>query len=537
MKTKTDEFFYEGGGRSKARSQILHCARFSPGLILLTGDQGAGASFLLQNIQSALSSEEGDFCLISDDVPIMEGEEDLYRAIAKGFGIDDIELSDIELLVEHVQRFINVGLIEKRVMVIAIDDIQHHSLEVIDALIQFVGGNKGLNLVLAGTHQLLETLKQFHIDNLVVHQVALRPLLVGELAEFISKSLTASGDLVDFTPSAKTVNEVMARTGGNMALLAQEVQQLGFETASGGKEGSLGLPLVHIAAMVLVLTTLLLVFIYYPDNSPMDEESGFEVETVLVEEVGSEAFDAPETEEPLGGQVPEIDETEQALKFSTEELPIDEPSIEDSQQVSEFLESSMADEEQDSATIELQKEIKLPAELESSRAVIDEGEPTVHDLSVSDLSVGDVGAGAGKKKSADEAASDVSLEVKEAPKQLPAVKRPLPVNKPRVASTTQTQQPQFTQQLKSLPDSFYTLQLIGVSTEKAAKEFMQSHPLQSDVYGYYEKSLNGKPWFIILFGSFASKQDALSARQDLPQILQNNKPWPRLIKDIAQEIQ
>lgn len=78
----------------------------------------------------------------------------------------------------------------------------------------------------------------------------------------------------------------------------------------------------------------------------------------------------------------------------------------------------------------------------------------------------------------------------------------------------------------SLTEGGYTLQLVAISKKPALDEFMSKHNLDKQVYSYH-LSQPGKDWYIVVYGSYRSAQEAQAAIPKLPKALRDLRPWPR----------
>ncbi|VVN16376.1 Cell division protein DamX [Pseudomonas fluorescens] len=83
------------------------------------------------------------------------------------------------------------------------------------------------------------------------------------------------------------------------------------------------------------------------------------------------------------------------------------------------------------------------------------------------------------------------------------------------------------------PTSNYVVQILGTSSEASAQNFVKE---QGGEYRYFKKVLNGKPLYVITYGSFGSRDAALSAIKALPAKVQAGKPWPRTVASVQQEL-
>jgi len=89
--------------------------------------------------------------------------------------------------------------------------------------------------------------------------------------------------------------------------------------------------------------------------------------------------------------------------------------------------------------------------------------------------------------------------------------------------------------LKAQQENHYTIQLIGTSNENAAREFILQHKLKAHAK-LIKTTRKNNDWFIILYQSFPTAQEAKSARQLLSRELQAQKPWIRSFSDILKRL-
>jgi len=91
------------------------------------------------------------------------------------------------------------------------------------------------------------------------------------------------------------------------------------------------------------------------------------------------------------------------------------------------------------------------------------------------------------------------------------------------------------QWIKSKNPSHYALQLLGVSNEDQLIGFINKYGL-NDKVGYFKTRLNGKEWWVLIYGEYKSMNDAKSATETLPEYLKHPSPWVRTYKSIQQTI-
>jgi len=77
----------------------------------------------------------------------------------------------------------------------------------------------------------------------------------------------------------------------------------------------------------------------------------------------------------------------------------------------------------------------------------------------------------------------------------------------------------------------FTIQVLGTENEALLRQQIKNGGLTNKV-AYYKKSRDGIAWYSLVYGSYASRDAAVTASLSLPDSLRKNKPWIRKIGDI-----
>ncbi len=88
--------------------------------------------------------------------------------------------------------------------------------------------------------------------------------------------------------------------------------------------------------------------------------------------------------------------------------------------------------------------------------------------------------------------------------------------------------------LKQKPDT-YTIQIVASPSQENLFAFAKKH-LEGKQTAYYQKSGQNKQWFILVYGIFPTREEALTTIDALPPSLQKNQPYPLQINKIQQVI-
>ena len=81
----------------------------------------------------------------------------------------------------------------------------------------------------------------------------------------------------------------------------------------------------------------------------------------------------------------------------------------------------------------------------------------------------------------------------------------------------------------------FTLQVLGASTKSRVTAFIDSQSSPKD-FSYFKTSRQPQSWFVVLYGEYASRKQALDAISNLPPELKSLKPWVRSLSSVQQDI-
>lgn len=88
--------------------------------------------------------------------------------------------------------------------------------------------------------------------------------------------------------------------------------------------------------------------------------------------------------------------------------------------------------------------------------------------------------------------------------------------------------------IKSAPGSHYTLQLSSSSNSANLNAWAKKENLQH--YLVYQTQRNGQPWFVLVSGVYATKEDAKRAVTSLPADVQAKTPWAKPIHQVQSDL-
>ena len=85
------------------------------------------------------------------------------------------------------------------------------------------------------------------------------------------------------------------------------------------------------------------------------------------------------------------------------------------------------------------------------------------------------------------------------------------------------------------PAKNYTFQIAGLSRKTQLKQYLSENELPENIWTY-QTQRNNKPWYVVLYGSFSSVEQANAAKQKLPARVQKDKPWLKRFIQIQRDL-
>ena len=74
----------------------------------------------------------------------------------------------------------------------------------------------------------------------------------------------------------------------------------------------------------------------------------------------------------------------------------------------------------------------------------------------------------------------------------------------------------------------YSIQLIGASSREAIQSFARNHKLDGE-RAYVQAELDGRDWYVFLYGMYGGFSEATEALEALPESLRRYQPWIRSV--------
>lgn len=106
------------------------------------------------------------------------------------------------------------------------------------------------------------------------------------------------------------------------------------------------------------------------------------------------------------------------------------------------------------------------------------------------------------------------------------------------ARATNTAQDRFdkTQWWLTQNPNRYTLQLLGTHNQNTVRAFIRDQG-SVDSFSYFKSKHNDRDWFVIVYGTYRNRSEAIAAAESLPEDLRSLNPWARSARGIQSDIQ
>lgn len=499
--------FFTGGGRRQLLERLLHLCQFSNSVMVVLGEYGVGKSRLAHALMDSLPEDDGLSYL---PIKARQTTDDLLAAI-----VDDLELMGEgeehtrENLLANLEQFILVDPLEdESLAVVVIDNAQllsRDSLQVLADLIKKHPKQNRLHLVLFGEPPLMEQLEQCDFEGVLINDFYLQPFTLGESVDYLNFRMEMADYLGPEIFTESMVSPWWRQAQGQLTVLHECAQERLLESVTPQAQASVkrGLPVLHIVAISVLITLVGVVFLYMGDDQTSTQQISKPKVPVSSTVASTQNLTSTATPvEPLMQTLPGPGTTTSAAAAT-----------------------------QTPATVNEEERIVPLAELSSRPATMQNSyvSPTHAEI-----------APAAAPATTPEVVPATNQEVVSIPpvvheQSKPVVEtvkpKPAPVEIPVVTAKKSTHE----QTILGWPSSYYTIQLLGVSNEKAARDYIAAQANKNDLLVFKSKR-QGKDWFVVIAGRYPGVAQARQAITTLPASQREAGPWPREVKAIQQEI-
>jgi len=536
------DFFFAGGRRRFVVQQIVHALYFSGGMVLLTGDRGAGKTRVVDEVCRELGGL-AEICRI--DATVMMDASALRQPLAAALGLPPVD--DNERLLAELAHA--AGDAEAQPLVLVVDDAQLLAvpdLAECEQLVQGAGGR--LRLLLIGEPELLAAWEQLGVAG--GERVELPALQAREVADYLRTRFQAAGYQEELPLGPEQLQELMRHSRGNIADIHDLVAlMLGGGSSRPSKPAAVRkkLPLLPIGGAVAALTVLLVAALYHGGGDDKADASGQVALPVPVADGHRVSLpipavsDAPQPQPIAEAAAPAAEAPASASGMVREPIALPPPPAAAAmrQDLTPAAAQPAPVQRNPEPAVALAQNAAVPAPAPATpvAAAKPVSRPSAQPAKTSSAKP----QSAAKSQSAAKAQARAKTAAK--PAKSAAAKASAQQTAANTAAKNKVAQPAAAttalsadeRHLMSLPSQQFVVQLMaGYSREKVAG-FIGSAGHGLKVY-YFESRLQGKPWYVAVTGPYADRGAASSAIAKLDPALRKEKPWPRSLATVQSDL-
>lgn len=486
--------------RKPVLGQLHHLARYSQLLLVVSGPDGSGKTLLRQALVASTNKQAVQSVVVS-----AKGASDpasILRQIAQGLQVQRPELPAILAQVGQL------ALTGQEVYVL-VDDAEDLSDAALTSLLSLAAGNaEGRpHVFLFAESQLLLRLENVAAGDECFHVIELQPYSEEETREYLAQRLEGAAQGIEVL-SDEQIADIYEQSAGwpgviNQVARESLVEAMLAQRGAASRGGfAFSLPRKHLLALCVVAIGVLAA--WFMQGRVVEDVNAPVIAQLPLDAVAPPAVDAS----------PAVPAVAPAIQFEGANQPLPLPLVGEAQPV-------------------IREPLAQAAGLSGAEEADTAGASGAADIAPEPAPV--VSASAPVAPAAPES---IKVAPVVAPPAAPVVKPVAPVT----AAVPPPAKPQAPAEAKSAvggdwyaaqAGSRYTLQILGARLESGAQAFVKANGAD---YRYFKKQHQGKPLYVVTYGSFATRDAAQAALRTLPAKVQAGKPWPRNFAGIQQEI-
>lgn len=551
--------FFPGGHRRQYLESLLHLTRFGRPIMVVSGPDGIGKTLLKEQFIAFV--DESAFTVIEIE-PTLETEADFYAELCHQLGVRTAGMSRDDLDGVLLQFAEDLGL-QAKTLVIVVDDAHALNDQALKALFSLCREAETrscqLHFILFGAQTLIDLIEQdgFGGEFSAFGQTLLMdPLSEEETREYIHYRLESAG-----IPSVEFSRNQMQTIYFNSGGVPSEINRYAhtFMTQTNiVKPGGISTGFQWIAGGAIAAMFAVGVFIARETSTNSANplaDAGAPAVISGSDEAGSVTLPPPLESKPV------IDATSSSAASIAMAPTSGAPTTFESAAPNEGLDKPVTPPSVASVPPVLPNSVSSvkPSVAGPSVAIAHPAKATVAAKPVSppeksaavvgrSLAVAQKGATKAEvKPSAKPAVAAIKPPVAPAKLELSKKTEPSPSAKALAAEkaiadkagsvkAAEKNGAKDPQGLLALSPQRFTLQLLGAKDEAKVKTFIALHKTAGDFAYFKTRNQNGD-WYVVVTGDYASRDQAKAAIAQLPQDLQANKPWPRSLQTVHEDIQ
>ncbi len=493
---------YTGAQRRQILDQLLHLSQFSNNLLVVLGEYGVGKTRIAQALIDSLDD--------ADDICFLEGQitssfDSLFKNI-----IEQFELSDAQEFADFTCRQSeNDGL-----AVLIVDNAHHLTDAVLVELIGLIqsGAESRVHLVLFAEPHLLPRLEHLDIPEVTLSDFHLEKFSLSETVDYLNFRMELADYLGPEIFTEPTVEPWWRTSRGQLLRLheyAQDKLLASVSTPQNFDRNKKGSPVIYIVGASVLGAALFMGYMYWGARP---------VVTQLPRVTESTASKTTETSNPL------VASTSQEPVMLHEGVNSVQALGSDPAEKSVNSEMASSVTSMESTRVPVQEKISTVPIVKQNTVPLVQTNAVQLELSTKPAQSNNIVA---------------AKEIKKLDAPQPAINVVTKVARSREDKIKNTSGGSgYSEQEKNIlswSESEFTLQVVGLSSEKAVHDYMTEQPNKKDLL-VFKSSRQGKDWFVVITGRYPSSAGARVAAQLLPESQRKAAPWSRDLKTIQREI-
>ncbi len=491
---------------------LEHLSRYSSLLSVVQGPEGSGKSRFLMEF----SRHQDDSTIISHvKASMLMTASQLLQAAYSGFAPHFSQPAN-ETTFGPLLKFAHDLEERGQAALILIDNAQELNTDAVTMLLDMMSlatDNQTVpHVVLFSEYSLSKNLDSYQRSRYeeLTHSLSLAPYTLDQTRAYLLHRIRAVGGAIELPFDEKQVTQIFLESSGYPGRINQVAQKImGMDSKGSGKGFSLsmGFPLVHMALLSTIMLGILVAVLF---SDPAEEAATTSNNVIPLSprqgQSSAETIARMEAMQRSIGQsegvaLPPIS-TETGPALSTDDIVANS----DSGALPPISVSGTGQ--------------------QSTQSIIDSAIPTAPIRSASDLQPAPLATAPLSPSivGTNESAASTSSESTVSGSIVTGSSEPVredPFDK--------------TQWWLSQNPNRYTLQLLGTHNIGAVQDFIREQG-SIDAFGYFKSKHNDKDWYVVVYGSYRNRSEAIAAAESLPKDIRDLNPWARSARGIQDDI-
>ena len=566
-----DDLFYAEATRKQRLEILLHLTQYGSELMLVIGPEGSGKTTLLQQFRRQ-ALDNWSIARIEANGGIDERQllQQLFHQLHLDFS--GPTKNDLYATLRHhydaLQRSARQGII-------VVDDAEHLDITSLKSILHLatLKNNQDkpiLRVILFGNEELKAHLKDAqlgHLAGIPQREIDLPPFDQEQTSHYVLHRLSAANFSAPQPFTDAALHKIYKQSGGwpkRINELAHAILLKSLPADLKQDKQAIKIPVsfrpLRLAALLLTVGIIVALLVYQDEvNRWINPQPGTPLPLVLPEPAAPmadrqepqvvTAADDSEAAAPLQQEVRQTTASAEAdtqAQDSSPQLEIATPEITADPAMAE---QPLPDEEPFSAnTPDTTPATSAPREqtvaAATEQAVSSAAQPDTTEINAEAAQTPEPAASpaatiAPAKEMEKTAEPSPTVTPKDTPKVEVASPQPTPAT--NATTTADLSDPRLglpehqNQWLREQAPTDYTLQIVAGNNLETITRFIAEHKLSSNL-ALYQTTRQDKPWYGLVYGLYANKQQAIAARNSLPEPLRRLQPWIRELRGIQDSL-